>query len=566
MKYLLLLTLLAPLASAFTELSAPEGEPLAFPDAAGSGSVTGGTVRVTDDGMVIATDLSASLYDFYGYVRPRYIRVYEGAGGALAYTMDTIGEAENRREPFATDGNHRDYYFTTDGKVFCINGRTGDTYWETDVGSTLLDPPHLSGEYIYAVTGHDFVGLDAGNGDELWRTWYRYRLDTPTAVVGNIIRIGAIDEIEKPKLEPYTKRRDAVFDGLTGDLIAGEYFMKDETPRAAIFESFNSDRTLYADKTEPAIHFAAGLSSRYVFDFAEVVFVESTADRVAAYGRLSGERLWQLDGYTVEDSADNAVLLRGAEGEPEYRCISAEGDDLWVVDIGGLVHCNLENEFTLVKAGGEIKRIAWGNNPGWNVAGNVELFYGVDSSRLFYNDGHNIVARDSVIGEKLWEMGLSMRANYVKIIAGVPVVCNAFFIYALDPETGGELWRIKNERSFATKKNYQDSPYTHSVCGNTLFVMHSKDVITAIEVTVGEVLWHRRYDFRADLIERTHSSKGLLTLEGNDGYYYIVDMEDGRPVCKYHCEMMGDVWPRRQPVGFTAGADPYAIWYGFELP
>lgn len=566
MRYFLLLALLASPASALTELSAPEGEPLTFPDAAASGTVTGGTVRVTNDGMVIATDLSASLYDFYGYVRPRYIRVYDGATGELAYAMDTIGEGENRWESFATDGTHRDYYFTTDGSVFCINGRTGDIYWATDVGSNLLDPPHLSGEYVYAVTRHDFVGLDAGTGDELWRTWYRYRLETPTGLAGNVVRVGAIDKIEKPKLEPYTKRRDAVFNGLTGELIAGEYFMKDETPRAAIFESFSSGKMLYVDKSNPAINFTAGLSSRYVFDYEDVAYIESTNDKVAAYARLSGDRLWKVDGYTVADSADNAVLLKTADSESEYRCISTMGEDLWAMDSGDLVNYDLISAFTLAKGGGEIKRIAWGGNPGWQVPGSVELFYGVDGSLLFYNDGHNVVARDSVTGEKLWEMGLSKRANYVEIIAGIPVVCNAFFIYALDPATGDELWRIKSERSFATKKNNQDSPYTHSVRGDTFFVMHSKGVITAIEVTAGEVLWHRRYDFRADAVSRSHCSEGLLILEGNDGYYYVLDIDDGAPVCKYRCEMMGEVWPQRQPVGFITGVDPYAIWYGFELP
>ena len=239
---------------------------------------------------------------------------------------------------------------------------------------------------------------------------------------------------------------------------------------------------------------------------------------------------------------------------------------MWSLDSGDLVHYGFENELALANTSGEIKRIAWGGNPGWQVPGNIELYYGADGSRLFYNNGHNIVARDSFTGDKLWEMGLSIRANYVKIIAGIPVVCNAFYIYALNAATGNELWRIKNERSFATKKNNQDSPYVHSACGNTLFVMHSKDLITAIEVTAGEVLWHRRYDFRADAVGRTHCSDGLLVLEGNDGYYYVLDMDDGAPVCKYRCEMMGDVWPQRQQVGFIAGVDPYAIWYGFELP
>ncbi len=566
MSNLLYFVFLASQVFAFTQLTPPEKEPLTFPDAADSGIVTAGTIRVTEDGMVIATDLSASLYDFYGYVRPRYIRVYRGPTGELAYTMDTIGEEENRREPFATDGNHRDYYFATGGSVFCINGRTGDTYWETDVGGTILDPPHLSGEYIYAVSGHSVIGLNADTGEELWRTWYRYRLDTPTAVEGNIVRVGAIDEIDKPKLEPYTKRRDAVFNGLTGELVAGEYFMKDETRRAAIFESFNSDKTLYADKTEPDINFIAGLRSRIIFDFEEVVYIESTSDETAAYDRLNGERLWRIEGYTIEDSAPNAVLIRSNEADSEYRCISFIGDELWVVDARDLIYFDLEKGFALSDDGGNIERIAWGDTPAWGAPGKVEVFYGENNERFYYNDGHNIIARDSVTGEELWNTNLNMRANYVEIIAGIPVVFNAFFIYALNPESGEELWRLKNERSFATKKNNQASPYTHSVCGDKLFIMHSADIVTAIEVTTGLVLWHRRYDFRPDLIERTNCSEGLLTLEGNDGYYYVLTIDNGTPVCKYSCEMMGDVWPRRQPAGFIAGADPYAIWYGFDLP
>lgn len=567
MRCLLSIFLTIAPASALTDIPYPEGGPLSFPDAADFGTVTAASIEITDEGKVIVTDLSASLYDFYGYVRPSYIRVYDGWSGELLYNVDTLGEGDDRREPFATDGSYRSFYFTTDGKVYRLNDRDGSVIWEGDVGGTVLEPPVLANGRVYVVSSHSLIALDAADGTELWRTWYRYRLDTPVAVVGNVVRVGAIDRVEKPKLKPYTKRRDVVFDGLTGGIIAGDYFQKDETERAAVFEHFYSDKTLYVDEADPSVNFVAGVRSRFVFDYDGVVYIETTDDEVAAYDRTSGDELWSEKNSVIEDSSPDAVILKDASGESgRYGCLSAAGEDLWGEEVGDLVTLDFDAEFAITRGEGVVRRLAWGGKPGWTVPYGIRDYYGKDDSRLYCYDGRELIALALTTGDRQWSLPLNARANYVDIIAGRPVVFNAFFVYALAPGSGDELWRVKSDRSFATKNANRDSPYVYTVDGDTLFIIHSKDVVSAIDVATGDILWHRRFNFRTDMVKRTHCSDGLLVLEGNDGYYYVMDVDDGAPVCKYRCEMMGEVWPERQPVGFIAGADPYAIWYGFELP
>ncbi|MCP4229964.1 MAG: PQQ-binding-like beta-propeller repeat protein [bacterium] len=567
MRYLILLFVLITPGFALTDIAYPQGDPLSFPDAADYGTVTAASIDITDEGRVIATDLSASLYDFYGYVRPRYIRVYDGWNGEQLYNVDTLGEGDGRREPFATDGRYHSYYFTTDGRVYHMNDRDGSVIWESDVGGTVLEPPVLANGRVYVVSGHHLITLDAAGGDELWRTWYRYRLDTPVAVVGNIVRVGAIDRVEKPKLKPYTKRRDVVFDGISGGVIGGEYFQKDETARAAIFEHFYSDKTLYIDKINPGVNFVAGVRSRSVFDYDGVVYIETTGDEVTTYDRTDGDKFWTVKDVIVEGSSPDAVVLKNASAESSrYRCLSSGGEDLWGEEVGDLVALDFDAEFAITRGEGVVRRPPWGGKPGWTAPYEIYDYYGKDDSRLYSHDGRELIALDLTTGDKEWSLSLNARANYVDIIAGRPVIFNAFFIYALDPSTGDELWRVKSDRSFATKNANRDSPYVYTASGDTLFIIHSNDVVSAIVVTTGDVLWHRRFDFRTDMVKRTHCSDGLLVLEGNDGYYYVMDADDGSPVCKYRCEMMGDVWPERQPVGFIVGADPYAIWYGFKLP
>jgi outer membrane protein assembly factor BamB len=567
-RYLLPLFVVAAPAFALTDISYPQNDPLPFADAADSGTVTAASIEITDAGRVIATDLSASLYDFYGYVRPHYIRVYDGRTGDLLYNVDTLGEGDDRREPFATDGEYRSYYFKTDSKIYHSSGRDGAVFWESDVGGIVLEPPVLANGRVYVVSGHHLIALDAADGTELWRTWYRYRLDTPVAVVGKAVRVGAIDTVEKPKLKPYTKRRDAVFNGISGGVIAGGYFQKDETERAAIFEHFYSDKTLYVDMKDPLINFVAGVRSRFVYDFDGVVYIETTDDEVVAFGRTSGDELWSAKNSVVEDVSADAVIINDLSGEDvRYRCLSVAGEQLWGgKGVGSLLAWNFGSEFALAEGEGVVRRLPWGDRPGWTAPHEINGYYGDDGTRLYANDNRELFALDLATGEKAWSLPLNTRSNYVDIIAGYPIVFNAFFIYALDPSTGGGLWRVKNERTFAAKNPNWDIPYIYTVENDTLFVMHSNDVITAISVAEGGVIWHRRYDFRTDLVKRANCADGLLTLEGNDGYYYVINADDGEPVCKYRCEMMGDVWPQRQPVGFTAGADPYAIWYGFDLP
>jgi len=123
--------------------------------------------------------------------------------------------------------------------------------------------------------------------------------------------------------------------------------------------------------------------------------------------------------------------------------------------------------------------------------------------RLYVHFGHQGTACLDLKGNIIWKI---RRIDYSPVHGngGSPIVAegklifsvdgaNKTFIVALDTRDGSEVWRRQRE-SEATRKFSFSTPVAVDVNGRTQIISPGTDVVHALDLEDGSVIWHARYD------------------------------------------------------------------------
>ena len=182
-------------------------------------------------------------------------------------------------------------------------------------------------------------------------------------------------------------------------------------------------------------------------------------ERVVCLDEKTGKQLWTQEhpeSYTISYPAgprstplvhDGKVYLQGAEGQ--LACLEAEsGKIVWVK--------NLKETYNT-------KAALWGYSSQPLVDGNKLIV-------IAGGTGSHCVALNKTTGEEIWRTGTAREQGYSPPViiqqAGIRqlVLCSPEAIYAVDPETGKQLWSQEYE---GTSGSIIMTPIHH---GNHLFI------------------------------------------------------------------------------------------------
>lgn len=146
----------------------------------------------------------------------------------------------------------------------------------------------------------------------------------------------------------------------------------------------------------------------------------------------------------------------------------------------------------------------------------------VAGGRVFFGDGHELVAIDLKSGAEHWRFSAiaDTRIAYAPAVAG-DMVCvgpGDGRLYALDAGSGRLRWRVDRMREWQYLRQLH-------IAGDLLVAGGYKEKLYGLELTDGA----RRWEFAAgNFINSHHVADDLAYLWSPTGWLYAVDTEDGR--------------------------------------
>ena len=263
-------------------------------------------------------------------------------------------------------------------------------------------------------------------------------------------------------------------------------------------------------------HYFSRLSPAIAY---EKVFVSSRFGEAYAFDLATGDELWSIDLYDVNDELgffDDATTARISGG-----AITGYNKVVWGSENG---------EVFVVDA--ETGELAWQAK----VPGEVISKPTFDSNKLIVNTGSGaIVALDANTGEELWKAEQSVPPLSLRGVSGVVVNSGGAFVGLASGEVG--VYIIENgqqgwtteigEPSGSTElQRIVDVDVTPIVYGDKVYAISSNGNLAAVDLRSGREVWKRKY-----------SSYRRLTIAGNlifatdvQGHVYAINRNSGMEV------------------------------------
>lgn len=211
------------------------------------------------------------------------------------------------------------------------------------------------------------------------------------------------------------------------------------------------------------------------------VYVNGQYAQLEAYDANSGERLWRSDeasGNTPPVVVDDSIY--GTSDGSFFAADASTGEQRWQKELNTT---GLSGGAVAVSDGRVIGSVNAGQNP-------------------------VVVAFDASSGEILWQNsytdGLDIGATTADGTVLLPHEDGT--LYALDPETGDQLWTYQPGSDLTAEVNYHD---------NTVYV-HAAESLSAVDATTGEQQWQVRTEFTTGIL----GPDGVLSLPSPSLVYH----------------------------------------------
>lgn len=396
--------------------------------------------------------------------------IYAGTDSYL-FAVDTkTGQAKWRfdaaRQPVAAAANGMVYVGSSSGQVYALASESGQELWQFKTGAQVVVAPAIADGVVYVSSDdHQLYALDGQTGQVLWQ-------------------FAAADVMERP----------VVADGVVyvGDFAGHLYAIWAGAAKVGAIEQPATDHSSGA-------MFRGNPQHTGVFE---------------AQGPAQGELQWKFetegDILSTPIIEDNVVYF-GSNDHHLYALNSQTGQELWRFDMGGWVMTPPAITDGVVYAGS-------------GCAGDLICIDGA-------NQKNQLLALDSQTGQEIWHFSVEMGVWSSPVIVDGVVYFGSYdgHLYAVNSQTGQEIWRFKADNSITSSPAVVgDTIYFGSGCFQcTLFSTEkSGDFLYAVDRQTGQELW--RFKTEGYVESSVTVVDGVVYFGSNDRYLYAVDSHSGQ--------------------------------------
>jgi outer membrane protein assembly factor BamB len=371
------------------------------------------------------------------------------------------------------------YVHTDGGTVHAVDGQTGETAWQAEVGVADATRPAVAGERVYATGTGALCALDRATGEERWQFTFDGEATAAPSVVDGTVYLGlvdgtagdgssalyAIDTVDGAEQwcvrnGSATAPNPTVVNGIVYVAGAGG-----GRAVAALDAKTGSELWRFEVGTDSTVH--AGGTDAPPRVAAELVFGCSEDGHLYAIDARDGTERWRFRGdsgtFSPPVVADGTVYV--ASGETLHAVDPETGRERWYLRLGGEVRSAL--------------RVA---------AGTV---YGC-------TDDGTVLAVDAATGRGRWRFRSGAPPRGVPLYRdGAVYVASGDTLHAIDAGTGTPRWDLSTDERISAAPTLVDG---------TLYIASRDGVLSAVAVDPS----HRKAP------SGTHPDATLYTFDGVD--------------------------------------------------
>lgn len=316
------------------------------------------------------------------------------------------------------------YVGTNDGYLYALQARTGKKEWEFKAdGSFAYSSPTYKDGIIYEGSIDNYVyAINSLDGSLIWKQLVATTgIESDAICVDSTVYVGTNDDYM-----------------LALDAITGNERWRFQTGSNISSSPLASGDTLFF-----------GSSDSYFY----------------ALNRQSGSLLWKFNAGDMINqcgaSLIDGILYFGSRNGSVYAVDAKSGNQVWEFQSGGM---SFEMSSPTVKDG-VVYIGGWYNVPAFSLAGSVYAInaatgsliwekmqntgfssspYVVDGKLYITGDDLNITALNTSDGSLIWKKEILPNSASAVVAHGIVYVggCGTGYIYALDANTGNEIWKF----------------------------------------------------------------------------------------------------------------------------
>ncbi len=230
------------------------------------------------------------------------------------------------------------------------------------------------------------------------------------------------------------------------------------------------------------------------------VFQGNARDGLVAYDKKTQRQLWRKD---IEGGVQGAVFHNGylyfGGGDGQLYCLEAiNGREVWSYHLrvevlqaptfhNGILYVVTANNtaYAFIARTGEQKWVyaRKGTFPSLNIYGGSQPIIYRDRVLLAFSDG-SVVSVSQVQGQVVWEKSFALYSRFKNLYIGLNegmLYASSYEqdMYALDPQTGKEFWKIAQKGGPSHPTAYQ----------NNIFFSTSQGEVVSANKSTGKVQW-----------------------------------------------------------------------------